>query len=210
MIAMPPPSGAPCRTLLTAKGTWTPTSLLCPAEDRKRSDVAAARSGGGSSLRAGPRRLSPLLEVAAPRSRPDAATWTTISTILAGKARTLTGKASTSTRWTPQGRPEDAQRIRWKAFEERLSVERLRAYLKALPDFEDVLAEERAMEYALVFRSFSTALHFLHAWPEHRHAARLVLARHAEIDGNLYYLLDPAARWLEGAIRSRRRCCDGR
>jgi len=95
------------------------------------------------------------------------------------------------------GRTEDAQRIRWKAFEEQLSVERLRAYLNALPDFEDVLAEQKAMEYALGFRSFSTALHFLHAWPEPRQAARLVLARHAEIDGNLYYLLDPAARWLE-------------
>ena len=55
------------------------------------------------------------------------------------------------------------------------------------------------MEHALVFRSFSTALHFLHTWPEHRDAARLVLARQAEINGNLYFLLDPAARWLEGA-----------
>ena len=53
------------------------------------------------------------------------------------------------------------------------------------------------MEHALVFRSFSTALHFLHTWPEHRYAARLVLARQAEINGNLYFLLDPAARWLE-------------
>ncbi len=40
---------------------------------------------------------------------------------------------------------------------------------------------------------------FFHAWPEPRQAARLVLERHAEIDGNLYYLLDPVARWLEGA-----------
>jgi hypothetical protein len=97
------------------------------------------------------------------------------------------------------GRAERAQRLRWAAFEERLSVERLRTYLQKLPDFEDVLAEERAMEHALGFRSFSTALYFLHTWPAHRHAARLVLARHAEIDGNLYYLLDPAARWLEGS-----------
>lgn len=96
------------------------------------------------------------------------------------------------------GQAERAQQLRWTAFEERLSVERLRAYLKALSDFEDVLAEERAMEHAVGFRSFSIALHFLHAWPEHRQAARLVLDRHAEIDGDQYYLLDPAARWLEG------------
>ena len=96
------------------------------------------------------------------------------------------------------GRAEEAQRLRWAAFEERLSVERLRGHLKALPDFEGLAAEERAMEHALGFRSFPTALHFFHAWPEPRRAARLVRERHPEIDGNLYYLLDPAARWLEG------------
>jgi hypothetical protein len=80
----------------------------------------------------------------------------------------------------------------------RLSVDRLRAHLRALPDFEDVAAEERAMEHALGFRSFPTALHFFHAWPEPRWAARLVRERHAEIDGNLYHLLEPVARWLEG------------
>ena len=92
-----------------------------------------------------------------------------------------------------------AQRLRWAAFEDRLSVERLRSYLMALPDFEDVLAEERAMEHALHFRNFSVALHFFHEWPAHRQAADLVVAGHGEINGNLYYLLDPAARWLEGA-----------
>ena len=97
------------------------------------------------------------------------------------------------------GQIEHAQRLRWAAFEERLSVERLRSYLKALPDFEDVLAEDRAMEHALRFPHFSAALHFFHEWSAHRQAADLVVARHGEINGNLYYLLDPAARWLEGA-----------
>lgn len=96
------------------------------------------------------------------------------------------------------GQVEKAQGLRWAAFEERLSVERLRAYLKGLPDFDDVLAEERAMQHALGFRGFSTALHFFHTWPAHRQAAQLVLDRHGEINGNLYYLLDPAARSLEG------------
>ena len=97
------------------------------------------------------------------------------------------------------GQVEHAQRLRWAAFEERLSVERLRSYLKALPDFEDVLAEDRAMEHALRFRNFSIALHFFHEWPAHRQASNLIVARHGELNGNLYYLLDPAARWLEGA-----------
>lgn len=97
------------------------------------------------------------------------------------------------------GQAEHAQRLRWAAFEERLSEQRLRAYLKALPDFDDVLEEERAMEYALRFPDFATALHFFHAWPAHRQAAQLIVDRQAEIDGNLYWLLDPVARWLEGA-----------
>ena len=97
------------------------------------------------------------------------------------------------------GQREHAQRLRWAAFEECLSVARLRAYLKELPDFDDVLAEERAIEYALRFADFATALQFFHAWPEHRQAALLVLDRQAEINGNLYELLDPVARWLEGA-----------
>ncbi len=97
------------------------------------------------------------------------------------------------------GQAEHAQRLRWKAFEDWLAIDRLRVYLKALPDFEDVLATERAMDHALRFRKFSTALAFFQEWPEVRYATRLVLERHAEVDGNLYYLLDPAARWLEGA-----------
>jgi len=93
---------------------------------------------------------------------------------------------------------DEAQRLRWAAFEQRLSVGQLRAYLKRLPDFEDVEAEERAMQHALGFRSFSAALGFFTGWPDQAPAAQLVLARASEIDGNLYYLLDPAARLIEG------------
>jgi hypothetical protein len=93
---------------------------------------------------------------------------------------------------------DEAQRLRWAAFEQRLSANQLRAYLKRLPDFEDVEAEERAMKHALGFRSFSAALGFLTEWPDQARAAQLVLARASEIDGNLYYLLDPAARLIEG------------
>jgi hypothetical protein len=90
------------------------------------------------------------------------------------------------------------QRLRWAAFEERLSSIRLRAYLKKLPDFEDVEAEGRAMRHALGFRSFPAALDFLRGWPDQARAAQLMLTRAAEIDGNLYYLLDPAAQLIEG------------
>ena len=94
--------------------------------------------------------------------------------------------------------PEQAQRLRWTAFEDRLSATQLRAHLKRLPDFDDVEAEDRAKQHALGFRSFSTALHFFQEWPDQVHAARLVLTRAPEIDGNLYFMLDPAARLIEG------------
>ncbi len=97
------------------------------------------------------------------------------------------------------GQRERAQQIRWAAFEERLSVTRLRAYLKALPDFDDVLAEDKAMAYALAFPGFTSALHFFIEWPNLAHAARLILSRPGEIDGNVYALLSGAARKLEGA-----------
>jgi hypothetical protein len=96
------------------------------------------------------------------------------------------------------GRQDEAQRLRWAAFVERLSADRLRAYLKRLPDFDDVEAEERAMRHAFGFRSLSTAIAFFTGWPTQARAAELVLARVSEIDGNLYHLLDPAARLIEG------------
>ena len=95
------------------------------------------------------------------------------------------------------GQEEQAQRLRWAAFEERLSSTRLRAYLKKLPDFEDIEAQERAMRHALGFRSFPAALDFLRGWPDHARAARLVLTRATEIDGDLYYLLEPAVQLIE-------------
>jgi hypothetical protein len=91
-----------------------------------------------------------------------------------------------------------AQTLRWKAFEQRLSSKQLRVYLKNLPDFEDVEAEERAMKHAFGYRNFSAALDFFREWPDLARAAQLVLTRAAEIDGNLYFLLGPMARLLEG------------
>jgi hypothetical protein len=96
------------------------------------------------------------------------------------------------------GRQEEAQRFRWARFEACLDAAHLRAYLKALPDFEDVAAERKALEHALGFPHFTLALSFLIEWKELRYAARLVLERSREIDGNLYFVLDPAARALEG------------
>src|SRR3954447_17823258 len=47
-------------------------------------------------------------------------------------------------------------------------------------------------------RNFAAALGFFTGWPDQTRAAQLALARASEINGNLYYLLDPAARLIEG------------
>jgi len=94
------------------------------------------------------------------------------------------------------GRDDEAQAFRWECFERDLSVDRLRVYLKRLPDFEDIEAEERAMDHAMKHASLLTALQFFLAWPSISHAADLLIQRHLEIDGDRYEYLAPAAETL--------------
>ena len=96
------------------------------------------------------------------------------------------------------GRAEEAQAARWATFERSLSPEPLRAYLKRLPDFEDFDAEQRALVHAEQFPSLAQAIHFLLGWPALDRAARAITSRAAELDGNLYELLTPAAAALGG------------
>lgn len=91
------------------------------------------------------------------------------------------------------GREDETQAARWACFERGLSPKHLRAYLKRLPDFEDIEAEERALDHAERYDNFSGALAFLMSWPALDQAARLVTRRSAELNGNLYELLAPAA-----------------
>jgi len=95
------------------------------------------------------------------------------------------------------GRSQEAQALRWAAFETRLEAGALRAYLKALPDFEDVEAEEKALAHAAGFPSAHTALEFLTGWPALREAGALVEARLEKIDGEDFVRLPPAAEALE-------------
>jgi hypothetical protein len=95
------------------------------------------------------------------------------------------------------GRNEEAQGSRWDLFADALNVSYLRAYLKRLPDFDDIEAEARAIAHVRAFPSFHHALHFLVAWPNVAAAASMILARADEIDGNHYEVLTPAADALE-------------
>jgi hypothetical protein len=94
-------------------------------------------------------------------------------------------------------RAQEAQALRWNHVERHLSIRHLREYLKRLPDFEDAAEEERALGQVLEHPSFHQALWFLHQWPDRRRAARLVLKRQSELDGDSYELLGPVAESLE-------------
>jgi Family of unknown function (DUF6880) len=95
-------------------------------------------------------------------------------------------------------RVDEAQALRLAFFQAQLSPSHLRAYLHRLPEFDDVEAEDRALDVVDAHSNVHGALAFLVAWPAHERAARLVCSRIREIDGDRYELLDPAARALEG------------
>jgi hypothetical protein len=95
------------------------------------------------------------------------------------------------------GRVDEAQAFRWTCFAETLEGRHLRPYLKALPDFDDVEAEERAMALALGFPNVHQALYFFVDWPALDRANALVLARFDELNGDLYELLAPAGEALD-------------
>jgi hypothetical protein len=95
-------------------------------------------------------------------------------------------------------RVDEAQVLRLAFFQTQLSPSHLRAYLDRLPDFDDVAAEDRALDVVAGHSNVHAALAFLVAWPAHARTARLVCLRIREIDGDRYELLDPAARALEG------------
>lgn len=77
-----------------------------------------------------------------------------------------------------------------------LSGEHFRVYLKRLPDFEDIEAEERAMAHAAAHPDLLAAPAFFLNWPSLGRAARLLIDRRDEVDGDHYEFLTPAAETL--------------
>lgn len=94
------------------------------------------------------------------------------------------------------GRGEDAQVTRWSCFERVFSARHLRAWLDRLPDFEDDEAERRALDLAGRHKDLLKGLSFLVSWKALDRAARLVIDRRAELDGDRYEILTPAAQAL--------------
>ncbi|MEI6112188.1 MAG: DUF6880 family protein, partial [Cyanobium sp. ELA712] len=95
------------------------------------------------------------------------------------------------------GRSDEAQAQRWEFALQELSGRHLRDYLKRLPAFEDIPAEERALDLVAEHDDLEAALWFLLHWPEPHRAARLVLAAPQPLNGDRYSLLAPLAELLE-------------
>jgi thioesterase domain-containing protein len=95
------------------------------------------------------------------------------------------------------GRSDEAQAQRWEFALLELSGRHLRDYLKRLPAFEDMPAEEKALDLVAEHDDLEEALWFLLHWPEPHRAARLVLAAPKPLNGDRYILLAPLAELLE-------------
>jgi hypothetical protein len=96
-----------------------------------------------------------------------------------------------------QGKTDELRTHLWDNFEQILNDRSLRAYLKLLPDFEDIGAEEKALDLAMDHPHLGAALSFLIGWPANARAARIVLSRADALDGNSFGTLSTAADTLE-------------
>lgn len=82
------------------------------------------------------------------------------------------------------GRKDEAQAARLERFRQTLGADYLRAYLKRLPDFDDIEAEDEWLDWSKGFADANAALALLINWPSHERAADLVIHRVTEMDGH--------------------------
>ena len=81
-------------------------------------------------------------------------------------------------------RKDEAQTVRLERFRRTLEADYLRAYLKRLPDFDDIEAEDAELDQVKAWPDANAALTLLTSWPSLERAAHLVIGRVREMDGN--------------------------
>lgn len=94
------------------------------------------------------------------------------------------------------GRQDEAQQFRWQSFEQSLNEELLREFIRRLPDFDDMEAEEKAFAFVADYPDANRALLFFLRYPSLSEAAKLVLKRSSELSGDNYELMSHAAEKL--------------
>jgi hypothetical protein len=95
------------------------------------------------------------------------------------------------------GQKQEAQAFRLVCFECSLNADLLRAYIKRLPDFDDVEALDKTLLYAQDFPDLTKALSFLIAWPALSHASGRMIKDARKLDGNDYEWLTQIANTLD-------------
>lgn len=83
-----------------------------------------------------------------------------------------------------EGDMKGASDARWTMFERTLAEVPLRAEIALLPDFEDVIALDRAFAHAAAYPDATAGLRFLMNWPALREAGEMVVARADELRGS--------------------------
>ncbi|MDI1326860.1 MAG: hypothetical protein PSV23_08705 [Brevundimonas sp.] len=162
--------------------------LAIPDDDRRKPEVAAeiarrlAQAGRAGEARAA-------LEVS--RTEPPAASRWGRGKVAEAPALPDNWHSAEIAVLEAEGHVALAEEARWSLFERTLSEDTLRTLLAALPDFEDVIALDRAFAIAGAFVDPMKGLAFLMNWPAHREAAEMVLARRDEIRGSV----DDAPLW---------------
>lgn len=84
-----------------------------------------------------------------------------------------------------EGREPEADEARWVLFERGLSPDLLREMIARLPDFDDVIALDRAFGQAAAHPDLMKGVGFLMGWPALREAADLVVSRQGELRGSV-------------------------
>lgn len=90
-------------------------------------------------------------------------------------------------------RKDEAQVVRLERFRRTLQPDYLRAYLKRLPDFDDIEAEDEQLDWAKSFPDANAALALFIGWPSLERAAETVVRRVTEMDGDRAQPLTSAA-----------------
>jgi hypothetical protein len=176
------------RKLADRAGDLDAWILTLPDEDRRKPEIGAgiarrlAEAGRPSEARAA---LEASRAVAPPPGR-----W--------GRGRTAEPEPP-SPAWLAaeiavldaEGQTARADEARWSLFARTLSEDVLKSLLAALPDFEDVIALDRAFALAAAWPDPVKGLAFLMNWPAHREAAEMILARRDQLTA----VVDDASLW---------------
>lgn len=188
---------------IVARPAFKPSARVIRAVADAAGDVDAFAETVPSSLRRDPGTAAAVGRRLLDAGRIEEALATLQAADPRNRARGLDGRTDPAAEpWYPvwievlekSGETNAAHEERWATFERTLSAAQLRRFLKALPDFDDVEALDRAFEVAARFRPFSDGLAFLMDWPALPEAAAMIVARRDEAAGDPVDLAEWAAR----------------